>query len=186
MPGRRGDLLEPNVERVLQRDHLRLRRRQLCEAAAELAAESPTPQPRERDRRRGPARIVVEQRLGARGPARACAQSLQVLTTRRCSQVENCDSPRNWRIRTHELRERLLRGVARVLRVAQEMQRELLDARRVALAERRERLPVAVFRAASRGSGRRASRRRAAAVGRASAAASDGRCTERGCTDRLL
>ena len=35
-----------------------------------------------------------------RRSARACAKSLQVLTTRRCSQVENCDSPRNWRIRT--------------------------------------------------------------------------------------
>ena len=30
----------------------------------------------------------------------ACAKSLHVLTTSRCSQVENCDSPRNWRTRT--------------------------------------------------------------------------------------
>ncbi len=42
-----------------------------------------------------------------------------------------------------ELRERVLGRVARVLRVAQEMQRDLLDARGVALAERRERGRVA-------------------------------------------
>ena len=40
-----------------------------------------------------------------------------------------------------ELRERVLRRVARVLGVAQQVQRELLDPRRVPLAERRERLP---------------------------------------------
>ena len=43
-----------------------------------------------------------------------------------------------------ELRERVLRRVARVLGVAEQVQRELLDPRRVPLAERRERLLVAV------------------------------------------
>ena len=46
-----------------------------------------------------------------------------------------------------ELRERLLRGVARVLGVAQQMAREPLDARRVASAQRLERGGVAVLRA---------------------------------------
>ena len=46
-----------------------------------------------------------------------------------------------------ELRERLLRGVARVLRIAQQMAGEPLDARRVARAERLERGGVAVLRA---------------------------------------
>ena len=46
-----------------------------------------------------------------------------------------------------ELRERVLCGVACVLRVAQQVQRELLDPRRVALAERCERRSVASLRA---------------------------------------
>ena len=46
-----------------------------------------------------------------------------------------------------ELRERFLRGVARVLRVAQQMAREPLDTRRMTGAERLERTIVAALRA---------------------------------------
>ena len=46
--------------------------------------------------------LVLVQRLAARTRWRA-ATSRQVLTTSRWSQVENCDSPRNWPIRTHSL-----------------------------------------------------------------------------------
>ena len=53
---------------------------------------------------------------------RAWATSLHVLTTSRCSQVENCDWPLNCPTRLHELHERLLRRVARVLGVAQDVQ----------------------------------------------------------------
>ena len=76
---------------------------------------------------------------------RACATSLHVLTTSRCSQVENCDSPAELADPAHELHERLLGRVARVLGVAEHVQRDPLDARRVPLAERGERGPVTVF-----------------------------------------
>src|SRR5262245_43004690 len=44
-----------------------------------------------------------------------------------------------------QLGERLLRRIAGVLRIAEEVERKLLDARRVPLAERLERLRITVF-----------------------------------------
>ena len=77
---------------------------------------------------------------------RACATSLHVLTTSRCSHVENCDSPRNWCDPPHELHERLLGRVARVVGVAQDVQRDPVDALGMPVAERLEGALVSVFR----------------------------------------
>src|SRR4029077_19387270 len=52
------------------------------------------------------------------------------------------------------LRERILGRIAGVLRVAEEMQRDALDARGVTLAQRRERAPVACLRSRHENGGR--------------------------------
>jgi hypothetical protein len=67
------------------------------------------------------------------------------LTVSRWSQVENCDSPRNWPDPRAQLREGLLGASRASFAIAQEVERELLDARRMPLAERRERPLVAVL-----------------------------------------
>ena len=143
-PGDLRDLGEADVEGVLERDHRRLRRRQLGQAAAELAAGFGGGERRDRDRRRGPAARRRE-RLGAAHGARLCEvlarvddQAVQPRGELRLA-PELAD-PHD------ELRERLLGRVARVLGVAQEVEREPLDPRRVPPAERLERLPVARFR----------------------------------------
>ena len=62
--------------------------------------------------------------------------------------MPNWASPRNWPILRHELRQRVLGGVARILGVSQDVQRDLVGARGVALAERLQGLLVSVFGAA--------------------------------------
>ena len=108
-------------------------------------------------------RAVLDERLGAAlGAQRACATSLHVLTTSRCSQVENCDSPRNWPIRRTSFASdscaasRASSG-SRSRCSASRSTRGACRSHSAASA-----LRVAVLGAASRGSGRRASRRRAA------------------------
>ena len=98
-PGRGRDLLEREVERVLQHDDARLRRRDARRGRRRARRAARTAPPRAPGRRRG--RRARPRRAARSGGARwRSATSRHVLTTSRWSQVENCASPRNWRIRT--------------------------------------------------------------------------------------
>ena len=148
-PGRRRDLVERRRRtRPCSDDDLSPAPRAARRGSGRARGASPTRRARGPDRRRAATRASSKSGSVRRVAAqRACATSLQVLTTSRCSQVENCDSPLNWPTRCDELHERLLRGVARVLGVAQDVERDPLDPRGVALAERRQRQLVSVLRA---------------------------------------
>ena len=78
---------------------------------------------------------------------RRSAASRQVLTTSRCSQVENCDSPRNCFRRTQSFASASCAASLRVLGIAQQVPREPLDLRRVPRAAAPRAPPVAVLRA---------------------------------------
>lgn len=139
------DLLEGNVEAVLERDNGRLRGGKLREATPELEASFGL---RER-----PGRVAVPgdpgvlvQRLGPalRGPARlrdvlARVHDEPVQPGRKLRLAPELADP------LHELHERLLRRVARVFRVTQDVQGDSLHPRRVPLAERCERKLVSIF-----------------------------------------
>ena len=124
------------AERVLQRDHGRLRGRQLGEARAELprvlGRRPPAP-----GRRRG--------RRARPRPAARAARELRSAHVLAGVDDEAVEPGRELRFAaelayTHdELRERLLRSIARVLRVAEQVQGELLDPRRMPFAERCQR-----------------------------------------------
>ena len=116
------------------------------------------------------------------GAPGACATSLHVLTTSRCSQVENCDSPRNCRMRTTASRAtpapRRARPRGRAAGAAP-ASRRAARAARTAPSSARCRRPSP----ASPGSGRTASRRRAAdrpaALDRSDGSSGRGGCTRR-------
>ena len=136
-----GDLGESQVERVLQRHHGRLCLRQLREAAAKLP-----PRLGAGDRSEGVAvaggALVGGERLGsAHGPrlrvVLAGVDDEPVQPGRELRLAAELPDP------DHKLGERLLRGVARILRVAEQVERQPLDPRRMALAERGERAAVA-------------------------------------------
>jgi Biotin/lipoate A/B protein ligase family len=142
-PCRRRDLLERHVERILQSDNLRLRRRQLGEAAAEL-------EPRLRCREcalrvavRGNA-LVFEERLGAPLPARLSDVLARV-------DDEPVQPGRKLRLALeladalHELHKRLLRGVAGILGVAQHVLGDAMDTLGMAFTQRGKRKLVSVF-----------------------------------------
>ena len=157
----RRDLAEPELERVLQRHHGRLRARQLGEAAAELATRLGAGERGNRVTVTGRAQVGRErlrpaQRAGLRVVlARVDDEPMQ--PGGECRLAAELPDPDD------ELRERLLRGVARVLRVAKQVERQLLDrSRRVAFTERRESSGGRPPWRASRGRGRTAVRRRAA------------------------
>src|SRR5581483_3125452 len=140
-----GDLLERHAERVLQRDHGRLRRRQLGEAAAELAAGLGGDRGPGRVAVAGDAPVLVERLCAAcRGEARlgdvlARVDDEPVQPRRELRfAAKLADAP-------HELHERLLGGVVRVLGVAQDVKRDRVHAIRVAGAERLESARVTVL-----------------------------------------
>ena len=161
-PGRAEISSNDDVERVLEHDDGRLRRRQLGEAGAELA---PCLGGRERaagSPSRGHAAVLDERLRAAPAAQRACATSLQVLTTSRWSQVENCDSPRNWPTRCTSFTSDSCAASR-----ASSGSRSTWSASRwtrsdVPRAERVERKCVTVFRAPDENGVARASRRRAA------------------------
>ena len=141
--GHHGDLFEGEPERILEHDHARLLGRDLREAPVQLATQL------------GPIRLVhgiclrrcapvLEQRL-----ARACTLPVRDVATGVDRQPvqprRELRLPPELPDPSAELREGLLRRVARILRVAQHVQRELLDARRVPFAQRFESARVAVF-----------------------------------------
>ena len=88
---------------------------------------------------------VLEQRLAAAHALARRPTSRQVLTTRRCSQVANCDSPRNWRSRTQSLASASCAASRASSGSASRCAGEALDPRRMALAECGERVRVAVL-----------------------------------------
>lgn len=140
--GRIGDLLERVAERVLQQDDLRLLGRHARKGGAELAPQ-----------------------LGVAGNVRGILAGLQVIVEgygrarlapfRRVETGVDDDpvQPRR-ELRTAakllqadaDLGESLLRCVAGIVRVAQDLPCEPLDLRRVTCEQRLERLPVTVFR----------------------------------------
>jgi biotin-[acetyl-CoA-carboxylase] ligase BirA-like protein len=137
------DLLEGEAQRVLQDDHARLLLRKAGQARAELVPEF-------REVRfpggigiAGDA-LVVEQRLAA-------THALAIGDVVAGVDHESVEPGRELRIAAKlaqpqaELGERLLGGVASVLRVGEHLRGEPLDARGVPLAERRQRQRVAVF-----------------------------------------
>ena len=142
-PCRRGDLLERHVERVLQPDDLRLRRRQLGQAAPEL-------EPRLRLRERalwvtvGRDALVLHEELGTPLPARLSNVLARV-------DDEAVEPGRELRLALelayalHELHERLLRGVAGILGVAQDVLRDAMDTLRMTFTQRGQRKLVSVF-----------------------------------------
>ncbi len=138
-----GDLLERVTERVLQQHDLRLLRRHAGERRAQFAA-----------------------KLGVARLARRIVPRLQMLTeglvgarlsALRCVKASIDDQPMQPRRELRataellqaytDLGKRLLRGVARVVGIAQELPREPFDLRRMPGEQRLERLPVAVLRA---------------------------------------
>ena len=139
-----------DVERVLQHDDSRLGRRQLREAAAELEAGLRLRQRAGRIAVRGDTG-VLEERLR---PARRRPAGLRDVLAR--VDDEPVQPGRELRLAPEladpldELRQGLLRGIARVLGVAQDVQRDPLDPGGVPLAERRQRQPVSVLRASTR------------------------------------
>jgi hypothetical protein len=146
-PGRRGDLLERPVERVLQDDDLGLVAVDPGELGAELA-----PQLRVAGGANGIAvgggpQVVDERLVGANAlalgdvAARVHDEAMEPRGELRLA-------PELLQPHT-ELGERLLRRVARVLGVAEQVAGEPLDLRRVALAERLERARVGLTRIGS-------------------------------------
>lgn len=128
-----GDLLERVPERVLEHD-TRLRRRHARERIAELAAQLRHVVPRlqvlgERFVHT-PSRVRVTARV-ERDPVQP-RRELRVA-------AELAEPPAH-------LRERLLRGIAGVVRIAQHVQREPLDLRRMPLEQHLERTRIAVLR----------------------------------------
>ena len=78
---------------------------------------------------------------------RRSAASRHVLTTSRCSHVENCAPPRNCFRRTHTFASASCAASLRVVGIAQDVPREPLDLRLVPGEQRLERVRVAVLRA---------------------------------------
>ena len=139
------DLVERRVERVLERDDARLGRGQLGEARAELASrlgggERPRRVAVPRDAR------VLEQRL--RPPLGRPARLGDVLARVDDQAVQ---PGRELRVAAellhpaHELDHRFLGGIVRILGVAQDVERDPVDAIRMAGAQRREGELVSVF-----------------------------------------
>ena len=131
-----GDLLERVAERVLQQHDLRLRRRDAGERVAQLAAELGVA---------GVAcRIVVGGELVARAARgtralRRSAASRHVFTTRRWSQVENCEPPRNCFSRTHTFASASCAASRASSGSRRNVPRKPLDLRRVPREQRLER-----------------------------------------------
>ena len=119
-PGRGGDLGEADVEEVLQRDDLRLGAAGARRGSARARAGSRRRAARRPGRRRRRGRSSASSG-SVRRAARAWATSLQVLTTRRWSQVENCGLAAELPDAHDELRERLLRGVAGILGISEQV-----------------------------------------------------------------
>src|SRR6478736_9132161 len=139
------DLFERVAEGVLEDDHLRLLGRDARERVAELSSQLGDAYPAGRvvlDI--GPELLgqrIVEARPLSLGDIAARVDHQPVQPGGELGLAAELLEP------DAELRQRLLRGVARVLRVAQEMPREPLDPRRVPNAERLESASVAGFRA---------------------------------------
>ena len=135
------DLLERVAERVLQHDDARLRLgRARAGSARELVALGPSVARRS---------AAVASAFGQRLPRRAAARSTSrhVLTTRRCSHVANCASPRNCPIRVHTFASDSC-AASRASSGSRRIRRASFSTRGcVPRAERLEGLPVAVLRA---------------------------------------
>ena len=171
------------VEGVLQHDHRRLRRPGARRASRRARAASREIAPRATGSPSG---------AGARSSASGSCAARRRALGRVAARVhdEAVQPGRELRLaaelrsRTHELRERLLRGVARVLGVAQQVQREPLDpaarGARTAPRARAGRRPSP----ASPGSDRRAARRRGAVL--PERLPNRTACARSGCTTRLL
>jgi hypothetical protein len=138
------DLLEGQADRVLEHDHARLVGRDACEAAPKLAAQLGQRRLVHRVGVHGGARVVVERlpaaRPLARGDVLARIHDEPVQPRRELRLAPELADP------DAELREGLLRGVASVLAVPQQVEGKPLHARRVPLAQDLEGPPVTVFR----------------------------------------
>jgi len=135
------DLGETDIEGVLQRDDLRLSGRQLGKATPELTPCLGRGQSRDGIAVAG-LTLVGEQRLGATqrpglGEVLAGVHGQPMQPGRELRLAPELADSNN------QLGKRVLCSVASVLRIAQQVKREPLDARRMPLAERRERLLVA-------------------------------------------
>src|SRR5438477_318448 len=141
---RLGDLLERVAHRVLEHDHLCLARGDLGERVAELASQLRHAGGAYRIGGRACMHVILERLVHAgaatlRGvPARVHDETVQPRRELRvAAELRQPDA---------HLRERLLRSVAGVFRIAEEMARQPLDPRGVPGAERLERTRVAVLR----------------------------------------
>ena len=124
--GRLRDLFERVAERVLQEHDLRLLRRDARRAQSQSSRRSSEmPASRAGRRRTGDGRSSGS---WTRARRRSTA-SRHVLTTSRCSHVENCEPPRNCFRRTQTFASASCAASLRVLGVAQEVPREPLDPR---------------------------------------------------------
>ena len=128
MPGGGRDLLEREAERILEHEHARLGGRQLGEAVAQLGAQLGRARPRASGVRPGATRdVLVERLVAARAAALrdvAARVEREPVEPRRerglAAELADLDA---------ELGERVLGGVARVLRVGEDVRGEPRDAR---------------------------------------------------------
>jgi hypothetical protein len=139
------DFIERNVERVFQADNPRLSRRQLCQAPAELPPRLGGCQLADRVGVGRNAQVLIERLRSALGRPASLRHVLAGVHHETMQPRPELRLAAKLAEPGHDLRERFLRGVVRVLRIAQNVQRDLVRARRVALAERLQCLPVSVF-----------------------------------------
>src|SRR5579872_3041325 len=141
---RLGDLLERVAHRVLEDDHLRFACRDAGERVAQLAAELGHAGLALRVRDRAGAEIVLERLVHARlAPLGGVTARVDDETVEPRGELRVAAELRQAQA---DLRERFLRGVARILRVPEQMTCQPLDARGVPCEQRLERQAVAVLR----------------------------------------